>query len=224
MFSIRNSFSVLCLCALGVSLSPLSAQNTNIVGLFDTGQGDAPGFASTHYSLASAPAGSGLTTAYVTSSFPSVWTTTGFGSATWISPVTNANNDVPAGVYDYRLTFTLINSEGQALNPNATEIQGIWATDNTASLMLNGVVVGTNSAQFVSSTSFDLTTGFQSGINTLDFLVDNSPGSVPNPSGLIVRFLSGAGAIQTVPEPATSALIGSAFLLAAWWRSKKSQP
>jgi hypothetical protein len=71
-------------------------------------------------------------------------------------------------------------------------ISGFYATDNSGYIQLNGMTVGPASPSFMSLTPFSLTSGFKSGINTLDFFVTNASGGSLNPTGLFVE-MSGTG-------------------------------
>jgi hypothetical protein len=92
--------------------------------------------------------------------------------------------------------------------------------DNSGTaLLLNGSSTGNTAPPsgngFSQLTPFSISSGFVSGINTLDFIVENNwPG--PTPSGLQVEMTGTAA----VPEPATLAIlaIGSWLLLSRPWR------
>ncbi len=94
----------------------------------------------------------------------------------WIGPSINGNDDVAQGTYKYRLTFNLT-----GLNASSAILSGGFLSDNaTTMVFLNGVATGItgpdNAYQFSSLIAFVIKTGFVSGINTLDFLVNNSGG------------------------------------------------
>jgi hypothetical protein len=108
-------------------------------------------------------------------------------------------------VYDYRTTFDLT-----GFNLSTVTINGQWAADNQGfGILLNGVDTG---YRLISSdlqsglVPFILTSGFQNGINTLDFLVSNTFDSMPDPDGynptaLRVEMI---GTAQAVPEPSSA--------------------
>lgn len=85
----------------------------------------------------------------------------------WIGPRVSGN--VPTGNYKYRLSFDLT-----GFSPNTTILRGqFWSNDITQNVYLNGVALGltnTNNGKKY-PTVFVITTGFVSGINTLDFVV-----------------------------------------------------
>jgi hypothetical protein len=168
----------------------------------------AHGISDPHYSLISAPAGqSAVIEVYdydqwIAGSLASAWITPyGFGNG-------YGDHDVGApGVYDYRTTFDLT-----GFDPATALILGQWAADNQGiDILINGTSTGQQSLLnrfYGPFTSFSITGGFVAGINTLDFLVDNSPGTPEyynNPTGLRVEFLSAtaAAASTAVPEPST---------------------
>ena len=131
----------------------------------------------------------------------------------WIGPDNTDFNDNP-GTYTYSTQFDLT-----GLIASTASIQGKWNTDNSGlKLILNGVDVTDTNPGFRSGFStFSLTSGFNSGINKLDFVVDNADDTnspdAPNPTALRVEYTSTfAEAIPTateVPEP--SDLAGTAF-------------
>lgn len=117
----------------------------------------------------------------------------------WIGPNNDTQDDGPFGpTYDYRTTFDLT-----GYNPSTAQITGQWSTDDLGmDILINGVSTGlTNSAEFASWTPFSITSGFQSGINTLDFLINNSGGG---PTGLRVEM---TGTATAVPEPGSIVML-----------------
>jgi hypothetical protein len=118
----------------------------------------------------------------------------------WIGPHSPEVNDAP-GTYTYTETFDLT-----AYILSSVVLTGGFASDNSATIKLNGAGSFPTSAGFTSLTSFTINSGFVAGINTLTFIVTNGPGTTGNPTGLIVN-LSGAGT-QIAPEPASLAFVG----------------
>jgi subtilisin family serine protease len=100
----------------------------------------------------------------------------------WIAPRSDAGNGNAAGNYTYKTTFDLT-----GLNPATAVLSGQFAADNSAIILLNGAQVGSASPGFGSFTPFTISTGFISGVNTLDFVVNNAPFSGINPTGLRVE-------------------------------------
>ena len=93
-------------------------------------------------------------------------------SSAWIGP---KSTDVsPAGFYTYRTSFQ-INSPCSA---DSAVIRGAWASDNEAEILVNGQAtsITTGPADFGSLQAFTLT-GFNNGLNTLDFRVRNRAAS-----------------------------------------------
>jgi hypothetical protein len=118
----------------------------------------------------------------------------------WINPSGNGQQGFGQYDYTYETTFNL---------PGAptpyTSITGQFATDDVAIIMLNGVQVGTGGiGKYNAWTPLSITSGFQSGMNTLDFVILNRTGG---PSGVDIQ-LSGVYA----PEPASLALVGAGLL------------
>jgi hypothetical protein len=123
------------------------------------------------------------------------WVLNGPSSA-WIAPQADQSGaDHGGGIYggnasgDYTYQ-TSFNLTGQDLSK--VYISGGWATDNAGTgLLVNGVSSGyVNTVQFPALTPFTLTAanGLVAGTNTLDFIVNNAPGTpdVPGPTGLRV--------------------------------------
>jgi len=76
-----------------------------------------------------------------------------------------------AGDYVYRTTLDLT-----GFDPMATLVTGVWATDNEGiDILINGISTGQpNPSQFTVFTPFVINSGFQSGVNTIDFKLNNS--------------------------------------------------
>jgi len=102
----------------------------------------------------------------------------------------------------FRTTFDLT-----GLNPSTASIVGAWAADNFLDqILINGVSIGTipnssNGVNFSSFTGFNVNSGFQAGINTLDFVVLDT-GEI---AGFRIGEISGTAQpiSQSVPEPST---------------------
>lgn len=126
-------------------------------------------------------------------------------SSTWIVP--NFDTDggglltSPPGTYIYQTTFDLT-----GFDQNTASITGQWGTDDgSASLFLNGINTGIVSGSFRLWVPFSINSNFISGINTLEFHVNNYNVLSGNPSGLRVEM---SGTADPIPEPATFALLG----------------
>lgn len=155
-----------------------------------------------HYSLVSAPAGVPLT---AITTVPNAAWTPNTSTADWISPGSSGNTGWPVGDYDYRITFDIPSTD----NPATAMLSGLWTSDNDACIDLNGSNTGqcTGFASFPTLNAFSITSGFVSGVNTLDFIVDNGGG----PTGLIVEISGTVSPIGTpaVPEPSSLLLLGT---------------
>jgi len=151
-----------------------------------------------------------------TTTDPSTWapnTTT----ANWINPGPpgnkSGNTNYPSGAdYIYTQTFDLA-----GFYSSTAELKGSWTSDNNSEILLNGVLqsfgVGFPGYTPGSIVSFDLTSGFQSGENTLEFIVQNGANNGypnPNPTGLFVNKLSLTA--SPVPEPSSLLLLGTGLL------------
>jgi hypothetical protein len=132
----------------------------------------------------------------------------------WIAPQADQStfsNDTGSGLYEYRTTFDLT-----GFDPSTAKITGEWTTDNFGDdILVNGVSLGIQHiseppSTFTYFSTFEITSGFVSGLNTLDFVVNNPAlgyggSGLINPTGLRVEMV---GTANTVPEPATFVLFG----------------
>lgn len=199
---------------LSLAASQASGQ---ILGLYNTGVDDLGqvlpiGTIDPHYQVSGQ-----ASVAYVVplpttpGGFP--WIPAPAGSA-WIGPNPNEPwpND-PEGDYHYTLSVTFNLTAAQAASAS---VSGFWASDNSTQLYLNGADTGFNTDlnEFNTLASFNVTSGFVVGVNSLDFVVNNAPGGYNggNPSGLLVAGLNAQ--FSPVPEPSFMALSCLAIILA----------
>lgn len=225
---------VACLLVMALTLG-VSALRATPIGVYNTGVNGSGGLlpdgaVDPHYQLISSadPAFPGPNAVVVQSNAYPIppWVANGPNS-NWIGPRTDAAVGNLPGTYIYRTTFDLT-----GFSPSTAEITGIWTTDNNGlDIVLNGVTLG-YTAPYGAFTDFDAThyaftinSGFVSGINTLDFVVNNGqvgPGdNTPNPTGLRVEL---SGEADLVPEPATSGLVGLGLLTAGLLRRRLAVP
>ena len=185
---------------------------TKIAGLYATGEGGKKGRPDLHYELIESPRCS-FAEAFIANQAPWSWAWAPPGSA-WISPYKNAKTPAPAGDYVYRLTFDLVDSVGNALDPLTAYISGRFAADDSVKVFLNGnLIASTPGCSWYSGYhhlySFRADSGFVEGLNALDFEVHNR-GCGKSPTGLLVTgFCSkGTPVCKPVPEPGTGTLLG----------------
>ena len=152
------------------------------------------------------------------------------GEARWIGPFTSlGGRSQDAGFFSYTLNLDLT-----GFDPSTASITGKWAVDNCAAIFLNGIATAnTINGGVVSGTcddeastnyntlhDFSINSGFQSGLNALEFRVYN----VNGPTGLVVTGTSDARAphppVGDVPEPGSAALL--ALGLAASYGLRKT--
>jgi subtilase family serine protease len=169
------------------TLFSTGAQTKTISGT--TGSLTATGSADTHYQLISSPYSSTPQPAFVTytGTYPftgkfGVWTANDSQSE-WISAYADQNSlggapNSAIGTYVYQTSFSL-----NGFDPATAQVSGkLYSDNNLASVYLNGVKSNISAGGFGGS-DFVLNSGFQAGINTLTFYVDNVPGAAANPSG-----------------------------------------
>ena len=184
----------------------------NSITLFNTGvdgggTSKSHGTSEDHYTLVSSP--------YTSRPVPLVRTSAGgFPIGPWVSDDPNSAWIVPNfdtdsggllnhldGEYRWEFDFDLT-----GLDESTASITGDWATDDSGILLLNGSSTGNTASGFSTLTSFAINSGFQSGWNTLAFIVTNGVQATGNPTGLRVQNI--AGTANAVPEPATITLLG----------------
>jgi hypothetical protein len=204
-FSLLSLMATLLTVALGLS----QAGAVPIANLYSTGVDNSnnalpTGSTDTHYFATSSPGGPFAPIVVSDAGWPfPLWVANNYtpgSSSRWIGP--DVSSYGPAGNYVYRTTFFL--------PPSATNvvINGLWATDDWGTdILINGNSTGQVSAGFTSLVPFAVTSGFQPGPNSLDFLVTNAGG----PTGLRVDGIRGK--FDLIPEPATFLLAAGSGLL-----------
>ncbi len=151
-------------------------------------------------------------TVYVLNSPNGLWLAPDAASK-WVGPDTGDGSSYNGGSYnlDYQTTFNLT-----GYDPSSVALTGQWATDNYGTnILINGVPTGDTSSSYSSWSTFTISSGFVSGVNTLDFLWGNASG----PGGVRIEFTSATGnpSVSGAPEPASvlllaGPLVGLAFL------------
>jgi hypothetical protein len=120
-------------------------------------------------------------------------------SSAWIGW---SDNPFPGnyGIHTFRITFDLT-----GYNPATTTLSGGWCADNSGLIKLNGNSTGVSQGDDFGIAPglipFTLSSGFTSGLNTLDFVCDFPDGY----DGLRVGNL--ALDFNAVPEPASLSLL-----------------
>ncbi|HKK18503.1 MAG TPA: PEP-CTERM sorting domain-containing protein [Opitutales bacterium] len=203
-------FSSLTLAASAqIDLNSLGLFNTGVNG---TGQALDDLSVDPHYTIITRPDNSQSTDAYVIQGHQN-WADNGqdgtpdtaFTAASrWINPyeVDPFNGTAAVGTWTYKLSFDL-----SAIKSDLFTVDGIWSSDNAGSeILLNGSAIsGTSTPTNAFENAYQFTLGgqagiFETGLNTLQFTVNNASGNGGNPTGLRVEFFDYA--VHPVPEPA----------------------
>ncbi len=151
------------MAVLGAAITPSLVVSQT---LYSTGIQGCCDLLDPHYTLVAAPDGVPLGNLYSTSPC-NCWVLPLSGSW-WINPA-GAFVDEPIGNYTFQQTFTLTSSAGAILTGN-------FAADDNACVTLNGgqsQCTPGGEGGYEQYTPFEFTTGFQSGTNTLTFVVNN---------------------------------------------------
>ncbi|HME43740.1 MAG TPA: PEP-CTERM sorting domain-containing protein [Syntrophorhabdales bacterium] len=192
----------------------VQAEAAPIPGLFDTGVDNSNallpyGTDDPHYTLTAAPGFTvpRSTVVYDPSSYTLYNWVANTANSQWIGLQSSANY-FSAGLYKYDISFNLT-----GLNPATAVITGAFAADNNGVIFLNGVSTGvtTPTLGFSSFTPFTISSGFVSGVNTLEFQVTNLADVAPfgGPTGLQVQL---SGTANAVPEPLSLFLFGAGLV------------
>jgi len=216
--------ALVCICVAAtpcVGAAPITTLfNT---GVDINGQPVANGMADPNYTLISAPTGSSLDTRVIDPSggLPFPFYEVGSNVSRWIladNPVPNVGSVSPTGDFTFRTTFNLT-----GFLAGTASINGNWWVDNYGvQILLNGVAVPiafsnlpvNNFYSGAPAFGFSIASGFVSGINTLDFVVQNFSGTDGQQNPVALRVEMTGDADRPVPEPGTPVLLGAAVLAA----------
>lgn len=194
----RYFITTFCAIVVLASATIISASAVPITGLFNTGVDGsgtawgAGGVSDIHYNAILFPSTPFTPVTITDTAFPFPPWLANNANSRWIGP--RASGQGPSGNYGYRTTFNL------PANADLSTVMlgGAWATDNVGSnIRINGIPTGQNSLSFTALTPFTVTSGFQVGLNTLDFILANGSG----PTGLRVDRIRGK--YDLIPEPGT---------------------
>lgn len=202
------------------SISAASAASASpISGLVNTGAG-VSGTQDNNYTLTVEQGVTVLGNQFGYTSYDNQWPISPWlgnsAGSKWITPLLSqsASFDTDStGIYKYHLQFDLTGFDAASASFAAR-----FAADNAAVVMLNGQQISSGSS-FSNWSNFSATTGFNAGVNSLDFLVTNFSQSSGNPTGLRVEFLNSS--VSAVPEPASVFTLMTGLLLMGFVRSRR---
>jgi hypothetical protein len=171
---------------------PESIPSIFSTGIDDKGTVSAPGSPDLHYLLtqsAQSTTSAPPLPATVIENHPA-WLANDAASS-WIGVMNPGSVNVAQGAYNYSTTFTL-----DGFDPTSVTVKINMGSDNRVTdVRLNGISLGFSYVGFNAlSGDFNITNGFHSGTNTLDFLTFNDSTSA-NPAGFRAR-VSGTGRRQ----------------------------
>jgi hypothetical protein len=173
---------------------------------------DSNGFDDNFDLIASPNGGADIGDAYIipTGALPGTYTNA-ISPTGWISSsLSQTNVQSPLdGLYTYSTIFNL----SDIVRLDTVELAGIFSVDNVVrGITLNGVALAVPTqnppgerGNFQNVFNLVISQGFQSGANTLEFVVENlpniggNPGSSPNPTALNVQL---TGSAEVIPTPA----------------------
>jgi hypothetical protein len=207
--------------AAALAIAAISSAQASITGLNNTGLG-VGGTTDSSYKLTAVTSDDGVATGVPTIStdqWPVNPWLANSDISKWITPTSTQSQSLDAwnaGTYTYSLTFDLT-----GYNAASAWFTGRVAADNSVVVKLNNQEIS-SVAGFTSWSDFSASSGFKSGVNTLDFVVTNWAQSSGNPTGLRVEFAS-SDVAAAVPEPETYAmLLAGIALLGVVARRRKS--
>jgi len=144
-------------CQIGVSvIAPIETRVWNTGG---------SGSQAANFTVIQTPGGPANIPAVLTQPATGFWLPNDANSS-WVSFTPNSQNAAP-GVYIYRLTFNIPCTNGAS-------VVGRFMSDDAARIYLNGAQTPALSTSFSTWTPVNLTSGFITGMNTLDVYVTNA--------------------------------------------------
>ena len=197
------------ICGLAMALlMPLGVAHAALIsGLYNTGVDDnnvvlGDGVADSHYAsgwvaITPDPAG-GLPPG----GYHGYWLANDSVSR-WIGPAAVPTSDNSDTIRTFTLNFNI----ASGFDPATASVSGRYLTDNDGKVSFNGLSLPALNSSYRDWTSFSVTSGFHTGLNSLAFDVKNWGAGGENPTGLRVEFGSSSINVAAVPEPEIYAMM-----------------
>lgn len=136
-------------------------------------------------------------------------------TSAWIGAGTT--NPTPATPYTFTETFSLA-----GLNPSTANISGTWFIDDTGTLSINGIVIGSGSDTFVSGLPFTIPDAdLNAGTNTISMTITSDNLADDGARLSFTSATASPSSVSTVPEPGTMTLLGLGGAALAALRRKR---
>jgi hypothetical protein len=183
---------------IGGSTAPVAIAGLYSTGFDASGVRGAVGATDPHWAIT--PPGATVSAPALIESNHSAWAAND-STSSWISPSATGTDSQPAGDYVYKTTFSL---DGY-LPSTASLSTSLYADNQVVDVRINGQSTGISAVGYATASGpFVISSGFISGVNTIEFVVRND-GTTANPHGFRA-VMSGTASRVSVNTPLTLGL------------------